>query len=87
MTGIADRHRAETRLTCFGDRKVHGLATDHLAVAELSVDDCVARAFTNDERVLVGQDHAFGLPVDVFRDADDAVRFMTREVGVDEMRR
>ena len=30
-------------LPCLGDRKVHGLAADHLAVAELAVDDRVAR--------------------------------------------
>ena len=85
MSCIADCHRANAGLPRLGDRDVHGLAADHLSVAELTIDDGVARRFADDNGVLVGDNHSFGLPFDVLGHANDAMRFVTGQVGVDEM--
>src|ERR1700674_4478933 len=42
MSCIANRHRANTRLPRLSDREVHGLAADHLSVAELAIHDGMA---------------------------------------------
>ena len=85
MACIADRHRAKAALPRLGDRDVHGLAADHLSIAELTIDDGIARRFADDNGVPVGNHHSFGLPVDVLGHANDAVRVVTGQVGVDEM--
>ena len=85
MSGVADRDRAQARLPRLCDRKIHRFAADHLAVAELPVDDGMARRFANDGRVPVGEHHAAGVPVEVLRHADDAMRVVSGKIGVDQM--
>ena len=45
----------------------------------------LARRFADDDGVLVGDHHAFGVPVDVLGHANDAMRFVSGQIGVDEM--
>ena len=66
-------------------RQLHGFLADHLAVAETAID--------HQQRAKIGYD--FGMPVrqhlprrgpvDIFRNADDAVRVMPHEAGFDQM--
>ena len=80
MSGIADSHRANAGLPGLGDSAVHGLTTDHLSIAELPVNDCIARRFPDNNGVLVGDHHAFGVPIDVLRQANDAMRFVAGQI-------
>ena len=69
----------------FGNREVHRFATDHLTIAELPVDDGIARTLADDHRMLVGDDHALGVPLDVLGHANDAMRVVPGKIGVDQV--
>src|SRR2546427_6080343 len=85
MSRIADRGRAKAGLPRLGDREVHGFAADDLSIAELPIDNDITWRFADDSCMLVGDHHAFGVPVDVLGYANDAVRFVSGQIGVDEM--
>ena len=85
MSRIADRHGTQAGLPRFGNREVHRFATDHLTIAELPVDDGIARTFTDDHRMLVGDYHALRVPIDVLGHANDAMRFVSGKICVDQV--
>src|ERR1700682_2049189 len=64
MSRIAQRHRAKAGLPRLGDREDYGLAADHLTVAELTIDDGVARRLADNEGLPVGVYTAFGRAVE-----------------------
>src|SRR5205807_9891533 len=85
MSGIADCHGTQAGLARLGDREVHRFETDHLSITELPVNDRVARSFSDDSGMLIGDHHALGLPLDVLGYANDAMRFVPGKVGIDQM--
>ena len=85
VPGIADRDDTQARLSRLGDREIHRLTGNDLAVPELSVDDRMSRGFAHDDRMPVGEHHPFRVPFDVLRHTNDAVRVMAGKIGVDQM--
>ena len=65
--------------------ELHRLLAHHLAEAELAVDDGERVVFEHDLRALVRQNLARAQPVDVGGHANDAVRVVPDEVGLDQV--
>src|SRR5205814_5516688 len=68
-----------------GNSEVTGLATDHLSITELPINNRIARCFANDDGMLVRDHHTLGVPLDVLGYANDAMRLVTGKIGVDKM--
>ena len=86
MAGVANsqsRH-AMRRGARGGD--LHRLPADDLAKAEIAIDDDQRAAIADDPRMPVRPHLARAQPIDVFRNADHAVRVVAHQARIDEMR-
>src|SRR6202012_2952158 len=68
------------------DPKLHRLLADALAEAVLPIYDGNRVVLEGNLQALVGEDLPFFQPLDVRRHANDAVRIVADQVGLDEMR-
>jgi len=85
MSGVAEsdgRHALRDRAV---GGEIHRLLSDDLAEAEATVDDQQGAAIIDDLDVLVRQHLARSNPIDIFANADDAVRIVPHQARLDEM--
>ena len=84
MAGIAQRDRGEARRLRFLDADVDGQRRHRLAEAEAAVEDADHGRVDDTFDRLIGNEVACVDPVDVTRDADDAVAVVAGEIGIDQ---
>jgi len=85
MSGVPEsdsRHAVRDRAV---GGEVHRLLSDDLAETEATVDDQQRAAIVDDLDVLVRQNLAGSNPIDIFGDADDAMRIVPHQARLDEM--
>ena len=85
MSGVAEsdgRHAMRDRAV---GGEIHRLLADDLAEAEATVDDQQRAAIVDDLDVLVRQHLARSNPIDIFANADDAMRIVPPRARLDEM--
>ena len=84
MAGIAQRDRGEARRLRFFNADVDGHRRHRLAKAEPTVEDADHGRVDDTFDRLIGHEVAAVDPVDVTRDADDAVAVVAGEIGIDQ---
>ena len=86
MVGVANAHQHKTVGLRLFDGQCHGLASDHLAVAAIAVDDQCWSVVLDHGDLLVGQDQPVERPVDIARHDADTMRVVTHQGGFNQGR-
>ena len=87
MARVPQCHHGHALPTGFVDSELHRLCAHHLAEAELSINDSQRVVFEHNLERLVGKHLARAQPIDVGRNADDPVRVVPDQVGLDQVMR
>ena len=84
MPAVAQAHHRDARLCGLRDAELACEFADDLPEATVAVDDRDRVALENDRRRLIGFHPPRAHPFQIFADAQNAVRIVADEVGIDE---
>jgi hypothetical protein len=84
VTAIAKANHRDAGLRRFRDAEARRELADDLPEAAIAVDDRERVAVENDRRRRIGLEPARVHPLEIFADAQNAVRIVPDEIGIDE---